>query len=126
MSGIRTVVVTTPAMLRDLIAHLALGRVELDMVDEFQARHALGRRLHRIRPDLVIIGLRRNEGDTVIHKLLVAVPTTKFIVFPANGRAPRGIELRLYHTELGDAPSEQLLGFIRSCSASLPTQRTRI
>jgi len=123
MSGIRTVVVTTPAMLLDLIKRLALSRVDLDIVAEFKARHALGRRLGKIRPDLVVIGLRGNENDAVIRDLLEALPTAKFIAFAANGRAARGVELRLYHTDLGDAPPDKLVDFIRSCSVSFRTQQ---
>ena len=122
MSGIRTVVVTMPAMLRDLIKRLALGRVELEIVGEFKARHALMRRLGKIRPDLVVIGLRRNEGDAVIRTLLGAIPTAKIIAFPASGRAASGFELRLYHTDLGDAPPEGLAEFIRGCSVSFQTR----
>jgi DNA-binding NarL/FixJ family response regulator len=126
MSGIRTVVVTMPAMLRDLINQVALGQVDLDIVDEFQARRALRQRLNKIQPDLVIIGLRRNESDAVIRNLLAAVPTAKFIVFPAHARAVQGVELRLYCTDLGDGPPEKLLAFIRNCSASFRTQQAPI
>jgi hypothetical protein len=91
VSGIRTVIVTTPAMLRDLIKRLALGRVDLEIVAEFTARHALARRLSKIRPDLLIIGLRGNEDDAVIRNLLAAIPTAKVIAFPASGRAARRV-----------------------------------
>lgn len=123
MSGIRTVVVTMPAMLRDLIKRLALGRVELEIVAEFKARHGLARRLGEIRPDLVVIGLRGSEDDAVIRNLLAVVPTAKIIAFPASGRAARGFELRLYHTELGEAPPEGLVDFIRGCSVSFQTEQ---
>jgi len=127
VSGIRTVVVTTPAMLRDMIKRLAVGRVDLEIIAEFKARHALARRLGKIRPDLVVIGLRGNENDAVIGNLLAVIPTAKIIAFPASGRAARGFELRLYHTDLGDAPPEGLVDFIRGCSDSFQTQhRTRI
>jgi DNA-binding NarL/FixJ family response regulator len=122
VSGIRTVVVTMPAMLRDLIGRLAQGRVELEIVAELKARHALARRLGELRPDLVVIGLRGNENDAVIRNLLAAVPTAKIIAFPASGRAARGFELRLCRTDLGDAPPEGLVDFIRGCSVSFETE----
>jgi chemotaxis response regulator CheB len=119
VTGIRTVMVTTPAMLRDLIKRLAVGRVELDVVAEFNVRRALARRLTTIRPDLVVIGLRRNETDAVIRTLLARMPATKFIGFSSNGRTTLGYELRLYQTELGDASPDVLIDFIRSCASDL-------
>ena len=83
VSGIRTVMVTTPTMLRDLIERLAQGRVQLDIIAEFDARHDLARRLTSMRPDLVVIGLGRNETDGIIRGLLRMLPATKFIAFPA-------------------------------------------
>jgi DNA-binding NarL/FixJ family response regulator len=111
---IRTVMVTTPAMLRDLIKRLAVGRVELDVVAEFSARRALARRLKTIRPDLVVIGLRGDESDALIRRLLMLVPATKFIAFSSSGRSALGFELRLYQTDLSDASPDALLDFIRS------------
>jgi len=116
VGGIRTVVVTTPAMLRDLIKCLARGQVELDIVAEFTARRALARQLRKLRPDLILIGLRHHETDAVIRDLLRLLPTAKFIAFSANGRTAQGFELRLYRTDLGDVPPEGLIDFIRDCS----------
>jgi DNA-binding NarL/FixJ family response regulator len=109
-------------MLRDLIKRLALGRVELDVVAEFKSRRALGPNLGKIRPDLVIIGLRANENEEVIRELLAAIPTAKFIAFSGDGRSTRGFELRLRDTDLGGAPPEELVAFIRSCTVSFRTQ----
>jgi chemotaxis response regulator CheB len=122
VSGIRTVIVTTPAMLRDLIQQLAHKRVELDIVAEFAARHALARRLAKIRPDLVVIGLRDHEDETLIRNLLALIPTAKFIAFSAKGRGARGFELRLYQTDFNNVPPEGLVDFILSCSTPLQTQ----
>lgn len=120
MSGIRTVIVTTPAMLRDLIQQLADKRVELDIVAEFAARHALARRLAKIRPDLVVIGLRDDEDETLIRKLLTLIPTAKFIAFSARGRGAHGFELRLYQTDFNNVPLEGLIDL--SCSTPLQIQ----
>jgi DNA-binding NarL/FixJ family response regulator len=120
VSGIRTVIVTTPAMLRDLIQQLAERRVDLDIVAEFTARHALARRLAKIRPQLVVIGLREHEDERLIRNLLALVPTAKFIAFAAKGRGARGFELRLYHTDLDNVPPDGLVDFILSCSTPLP------
>ncbi|MFL5287538.1 MAG: hypothetical protein ACJ8AW_42835 [Rhodopila sp.] len=125
MSSVRTVVVTTPAMMRDLIKRLAEGRVDLDIVAEFTARHALARRLSKLRPDLVVIGLRYHEGDAVIRDLLRLIPTAKLIAFSASGRTVRSFELRLYQTDLGDMPPEALLDFIRDFSTPFQPRGTQ-
>jgi hypothetical protein len=111
---IRTVMVTTPAMLRDIIKRLAVGRVELDVIAEFRARHALVRRLTAIQPDLVVVGLRRGEPDAVIHRLIMVVPATKFIAFSGDGSTALGFELRLYQTDLGEVSPDAFMDFIRS------------
>jgi DNA-binding NarL/FixJ family response regulator len=123
VSGIRTVIVTTPAMLRDLIKQLAGGRVDLEIVAEYRGRRGLPARLGKMRPDLVIIGLRRGEDDSVIRELLAMVPTAKFIVFFADGRTARGFELRLYDTDLASARPAELVEFIRRCATSFHPRR---
>jgi hypothetical protein len=107
----RTVMVTVPAVLRDLIKQLASGRVELDLVAELNFRPSLVRRLKAIRPDLVIIGLRRGETDAVVIDLLRLLPTTKFIAHFDNGPI-LGLEFRLHRAEIGDAPTTALIDFI--------------
>ena len=113
MSGIRTVIVTMPALLRDLIERLASDRVELDIVAEFKARRGLARRLAELQPGLVVIGLRANETDAIVRDLLAVVPKARFIAFSAKGHAANGFELRLYHTDLTDLPLDGLVDFMR-------------
>jgi chemotaxis response regulator CheB len=116
VSGIRTVIVTTPAILRDLITRLTLGKVELDIIAELSDRRALSHQLSELRPDLVVIGLRAHESDALIHKLIMLIPTARFIVFAAAGRSARGFELRLFCTQLTDMPPAELVDFIRGAA----------
>jgi hypothetical protein len=112
VAGIRTVMVTTPAMLSDLVKRLAQGRVELDVLAELGGRQAIARRLRQLRPDLVIIGLRRSETAAVITTLLMLLPKTKFLAFSEDGRSIVGYELRLCRTRLSDSSPEALIRFI--------------
>lgn len=116
MSGIRTVIVTIPVMLRDLITRLTLGKVQLDIVAELGDRRALSHQLSELRPDLVVIGLRAHESDALIRKLIRLVPTARFIVFTAGGRTAQGFELRLFCTQLTDMPPAELVDFIRGAA----------
>ena len=113
MAGIRTVMVTTPAMLSDLIKRLALGRVELDVVAELGGRQGLARRLRQLRPDLVVVGLRRSETGAVITALLPLLPKTKFIVLSQNGHCIVGYQLRFTRTRLADLSPEAFIRFIQ-------------
>jgi DNA-binding NarL/FixJ family response regulator len=124
LTGIRTAMVTTPALLRDLIRQLMASRVELDVVAELTERRELPRRLEAIHPDLVIIGLRRSESTVLIHSLLLRVPAAKFITLSSDGRSALGFELRLYQTDLGDASADRLSEFVASrARASVPKSR---
>jgi hypothetical protein len=113
VAGIRTVIVTTPAMLSDLVKRLALGRVELDVVAELGTRHALTRRLPELRPDLVVIGLYRRETDNIVTTLLMQLPKAKFIAFSADGRSVIGYELRLHKAALSEMSPDGFIGFMR-------------
>ncbi len=109
--------VTTPALLRDVIVQLMVKRVELDVVAELKVRRGLPGRLKILRPELVIFGLRRNETAAVIHALLREVPAAKFIALSSDGRSGVGFELRLYQTDLHDASPDVLSEFIKSRGA---------
>ena len=116
MSGIRTVIVSTPAILRDLITRLTSGKVELDIIAEFGDRRALPHQLSELHPDLVVIGMRAHESDALIRKLIMLIPTARFVVFTAGGRSARGFELRLFCTQLTDMPPAELVDFIRGAA----------
>lgn len=112
MAGIRTVMVTTPALLGDLIEQLAIGRVDLDIVGQLNDRRALARRLQRLRPRLVVIGLQENETEALIHGLLTRLPASRFIVLSHDGRSIAGYDSRRSRTALSDLSPEGLIDFI--------------
>src|SRR5262249_41686300 len=104
--------VTTPAMLSDLIARRATGRIELDVVAELDTRDGMIENLRRLCPDLVVIGLRPTETGAVACSLLEYLPGTKFITLSADGRSILGYEHRIHRVELTDAPREALIDFL--------------
>jgi len=112
VAGIRTVTVTAPALLTDLIDRLAAGRIELDIVAQLDGRHALGRRLQQLHPDLVIIGLRRNETDRLARALLMWLPVRKCIALSHDGRSIVGYELQVHRVTLSDRSPEDVVDFI--------------
>ena len=111
--------VTTPALFGDLIERLAIGRVDLDIVGQLNGRGMLAQRLQRLRPQLVIIGLRQNETAALIRALLTQLPGSKFIALSHDGRSIAGYELRLNRTPLSDRSPEGVIDFIGAVSADL-------
>jgi hypothetical protein len=112
VAGIRTVMVTAPALLGDVIDRLAVGRIELDLVGRLYGRRALVRRLNRLQPDLVIIGLRTDEGESFVLSLLMELPRTRFIAILPDGRSIAGYELRVSHVELSALSPREVIDFI--------------
>jgi hypothetical protein len=112
VAGIRTVMVTTPALLGDLIKRLAVGRVKLDIVAQLSERRGLAQRLQRLRPHLIIIGLREGETDAEIRGLLLRLPSSKFIALGDDGCSITGYELRLNRISLADFSPEAFIDFI--------------
>lgn len=113
MARIRTVMVTTPAMLCGLITRLARGRVDLDVVATLKDRDGLVRNLQTLRPELVVIGLNVHETGAAIHPLLDLLPVTKFVALSADGRTIVGYQRYFAPMSLGDAPPQGLIDFLR-------------
>jgi len=113
VSGIRTVIVTLPALWRDVLNQLSAGAVSLDVVAEFKVRARLAQNLQVIHPKLVIIGLRRNETDRVIRRMLTLVPAAQFIAFLPTGRKVLGFKLCLEWKNLADDSPSAMIEFIR-------------
>ena len=117
MAGIRTVMVTTPALFGDLIKRLAIGRVDLDIVAELAARRALLPQLRLHRPRLVIIGLHEGETDALVQTLLTELPSSKIIALSHDGRSITGYAMRTSRVPLSDLSPDELINFIGTIEA---------
>jgi DNA-binding NarL/FixJ family response regulator len=124
VAGIRTVMVTPPTLLRDLIERLAVGRIELDVVAQLSGRRALARRLQRLRPHLIIVGLREGETDQLIRTLLLQLPAAKFIALSHDGRGIVGYELCVNRMTLSTLSPEALINFAATALADVVTEPT--
>jgi len=121
VAGTRTVMVTTPALVGDLIERLAIGHVDLDIVARLNGRRALARRLQQLRPRLVVIGLRGDETDRLIRTLLMQLPSSKFVALSPDGRSIVGYELRVSRVTLSDLSPQEVIGFIGAEAADVIT-----
>jgi hypothetical protein len=104
--------VSVPVILSDLIERVALSRAHLNIVERLGNRQRLARRLTELRPDLVVIGLRRTDSDALVTTLLTLFPKTKFIVFSYDARTVIGYELRVSRTQLSNLSPDNVIDFI--------------
>jgi len=118
VTAIRTVIVTIPPMFRDLIIHLMAKHDGLDVVEEFTAREGLEERLPPIAPDLVLVGLARNEGDEIGLSLVRRLPTAKVIAFSSDGRHAFVHGMQPQRTELLDVSPQALIKAIIASHAN--------
>jgi DNA-binding NarL/FixJ family response regulator len=100
--------VTIPPLFADIIRQALGGHVAIEIVAEIGRRNRLEERLRGLQPDLVLIGLRRGEADTVGLSILAALPRAKVIAFSSDARSAYVHEVRPHRIELQDFSMEAL------------------
>jgi hypothetical protein len=78
VAAIRAVLIGMSPLLRDILAQSISSQANVEIVGELLA-HEWGERLRWLSPDVVIISLRRGEGDDITSRLLDMVPNAKII-----------------------------------------------
>jgi DNA-binding NarL/FixJ family response regulator len=73
-------------LFRDVVTELMARHANLDVVRELDTRDGLEEKLRTVAPDLILIGLRRNEGDEIGLSLLRILANAKVIAFSSDGR----------------------------------------
>lgn len=86
MEGIRTVTVTLPRILSDIIARLVEDRARLNIVARLRSRSEIKARFPALTPDLILIGLRVGESDDVATAALDLVPSARVVALSFDGR----------------------------------------
>jgi hypothetical protein len=113
VAAIRTVTVTMAPIFRDLIVGLMAGRRDLDVVEELDTRDGLKEWLQAVAPELILIGLRKNEADEfVVPPLVRLLPNAKVIAFSSDGRHAFVHHMHQQRTELLDVSAETLIDSI--------------
>jgi hypothetical protein len=108
--------VTIPPLFGDIIRQVLAGHVAIEIVAEIGCRNRLRERLRALQPELVLIGLRRGEADTIGLSVLATLPRAKVIAFSSDARNAFVHEVRPHRTELQDCSMGSLLRLL-----SLPT-----
>jgi chemotaxis response regulator CheB len=100
-------------LIADIFREIFSGEVAIDIVAELRNRRRLESRLRAIQPDLVLIGLRRNEPDAIALALLMALPSAKIIAFSSDARLAHVHQMRPHRTELLNVSKKTLLGLLK-------------
>jgi DNA-binding NarL/FixJ family response regulator len=86
MRSLRVVTVTITPLLADIISQLVGERVPIDIVARLDSRDQLASRLQTLAPNLVLIGLDRDEGGTIALSLRDALPWARVIALSHDSR----------------------------------------
>jgi DNA-binding NarL/FixJ family response regulator len=112
VAAIRTVTLTMSPLLRDLIMGLMAGRRDLDVVEELDTRAGLEERLRALAPDLILIGLDKNEAEEIGVTLVRLLPNAKVIALSNDGRHAFVYRMHPQRTELLDVSAQMLVDTI--------------
>jgi DNA-binding NarL/FixJ family response regulator len=111
---IRTVVITLPMMISDIVKQLLIDDVKLDIVGRFDNRELIEDMLRAISPDLVLVGLSPDEPGITGLSFLTVVPAAKVIVFSSDGHSAYVSQRGASWTHLPDVSPDAITSVIRS------------
>jgi DNA-binding NarL/FixJ family response regulator len=98
-------------MLRDIVKQSVGGDRDVEIVGEFLADEAT-ERLRILKPEVVIVSLRRDEADDIAAQLLEIVPTAKIVALSADNRNALCCVMRPHGLVLSDFSPQEIAGFI--------------
>lgn len=113
MPKVRGVIVTLAPMLTAIVTETLSRELELELLAELQDRANLEKRLRKLRPDLVVIGLAVGESDALGAQLLAKHPALRFLLIDAAGTYAYLHEMRPWRSVLHDFSPDGLLAAIR-------------
>jgi DNA-binding NarL/FixJ family response regulator len=113
MRPLRTVTVAITSLLGDIISQVVAERVPIDIVARLDSRDQLKSRLQTLAPDLVLIGLRQDEGGAIALSLCDAFPRAKVIALSHDGDHAYLPVPRRHGTKLIDLSPKALIEAIR-------------
>ena len=123
VEGIRTVTVTLPRMLIDIIAGVAADHAKLDVVACLGDRSEIEARFPALAPDLILIGLRVGESDAVAATALELVPSATVVAFSCDGRDAYVHDAHAPPAALLDVSPATLVNVIVASRQSAPASR---
>ena len=113
MRHIRTVTVTIARLLGDLIHEVVAERAPIDIVARLDRSDQLVLRLQNLAPDLVLIGMSRDEGDGIPLAVRNSLPRAKVIALSHDTRRADLFGPHRHRTALIDMSPAALIEAIR-------------
>jgi DNA-binding NarL/FixJ family response regulator len=110
---VRGVIVTLAPMLAAIVTEALSRGLELELLADLQDRTHLEKRLQKLQPDLVVIGLAAGESDELGAQLLAKHPAIRFLLIDAAGTYAYLHEMRPSRSVLHDFSPDNLLAAIR-------------
>jgi DNA-binding NarL/FixJ family response regulator len=110
---IRTVAITLPMMISDIVKALLTDDVELDIVARFDSRELVEDQLRAVSPDLILVGLSPGEPGMTGLSFLTVVPDAKVIGFSSDGRSAYVSQRDASWTHLPDFSADAITKVIR-------------
>jgi hypothetical protein len=110
VAGVRTLVVTLPPLLADLITSVLEPHLSLDVIGVMPTRERLAERLRELRPELVLLGLNDGEKDSCAQPLLKVLPSARILVLRKNGQDAWLYKMRPHRTVLMNVSLSSLIG----------------
>jgi DNA-binding NarL/FixJ family response regulator len=123
VASIRTVVVTMPRMLSDIIAKLVEDRTPLSVIARLRTRFDMQVRLPALAPDLVLIGLSVDEDDEIASAALELVPDARVVALSIDGRAAYVHEMHVPRAALLEVSATALVDAVLAPRCSEPARR---
>jgi hypothetical protein len=113
MRPLRTVTVTITPLLGDIISQVVAVRAPIEIVARLDSRDRLELRLRILAPNLVLIGLRQDEGGAIALSLRNAIPRARLIALSYDARHGYLLGPHRGPTTLSDLSPEALIAAIR-------------
>jgi DNA-binding NarL/FixJ family response regulator len=113
MEPLRTVTVAITPLLGDIINQAVAERAPIEIVARLDSRDQLAFRLQTLAPDLVLIGLGRDEGGAIGLSLRDALPRVKVIALSHDAHHAYLPAPQRHHTTLIDLSPEALIEAIQ-------------
>jgi DNA-binding NarL/FixJ family response regulator len=114
MRPLRTVTVTITPLLGDIISQVVAVRAPIEIVARLDRRDRLELRLQILVPNLVLIGLRQDEGGAVALSLCNALPRAKVIALSHDAHHAYLPVAHRHRTTLIDLSPKALIEAIRN------------
>ncbi len=119
---IRIALAALAPLLRDILTSMVADEPDLVIVEEFADCEELLASVHRVDPDIIVIGIGAMQTLDACDQVLYAHLGVKTVTIGGDGRRTFLCELRPYRTPLGEVSPQELLEVFRSAGIDRATR----